>query len=48
MKSKVNAIIEKLKYIRSCINEKGVLQFESVIMSEEIIAESFNTDNQSL
>lgn len=48
MESKISRIVEKLSYIKSCICDRDVLVFESVKLSETVLQEMFEKDNQKL
>lgn len=41
-------VIEKLKYIESCIEDEDSLLFESVHLSQKDIDDAFQKDNQKL
>ena len=41
-------VIEKLKYIESCIEDEDSLLFESVHLSQKDIDNAFQKDNQKL
>lgn len=48
MESTISRVVEKLSYIKSCICDRDVLVFESVKLSETVLQEMFENDNQQL
>lgn len=46
MKRKLEQLIERFCYIKSCVTEKEAMIWESVLLSEDQIENAFNTKNQ--
>lgn len=47
MREKVKRLIERFRYIQSCVSEPDVMVWESVQLSEEQIESTFNTNGQA-
>ena len=47
MREKVKRLIERFRYIQSCVSEPDVMVWESVQLSEEQIDSTFNTNGQA-
>lgn len=47
MREKVKRLIERFRYIQSCVSEPDVMVWESVQLSEEQIENTFNTNGQA-
>lgn len=47
MREKVKRLIERFRYIQSCVSEPDVMVWESVQLSEEQIESAFNTNGQA-
>ena len=47
MREKVKRLIERFRYIQSCVSEPDVMVLESVQLSEEQIESAFNTNGQA-
>ena len=46
MKEKVKRLIERFRYLQSCVSEPDVMVWESVQLSEEQIENAFNVNKQ--
>lgn len=47
MREKVKRLIERFRYIQSCVSEPDVMVWESVQLSEEQIESTFNTNGKA-
>lgn len=47
MREKVKRLIERFRYIQSCVSEPDVMVWESVQLSEKQIENAFSTNGQA-